>query len=405
MPSPGSVDVLPTAAKLPAARVRGAAARAPLTLRAISDAEHLAFIEAGGHGDEVSFLQCPSWGGLKNDWGAESLGWFDGARLVGVALVLYRTLPRSRRCLAYLPEGPFIDWIGGRVAAEPADWLAPLVAYLRSRRAFTVKIGPKVIARSWTADALKAGMADPDVHRLEDLAASRIDRRGARIADQLTALGWSRQDGAGSGFGDFQPRLLFRLPLAGRTEEDLWAASNQQWRRNVRIAERSGVEVVRGTAADLSAFHRLYLETADRDGFTPRPLSYFQRMFRVLGAEHPDRVRLYLAVHDGEALAGATMVRVGDYAWYGYGASANHLRELKPSNALQWRMIRDCVADGMRVYDLRGIGDTLDESHHLFGLLRFKVGTGGEAVEYLGEWDYPLNRLLHKAFQLYMARR
>ena len=33
------------------------------------------------------------------------------------------------------------------------------------------------------------------------------------------------------------------------------------------------------------------------------------------------------------------------------------------------------------------------------------VGTGGQAVEYLGEWDYPLNPVLHKAFQLYLARR
>ena len=41
----------------------------------------------------------------------------------------------------------------------------------------------------------------------------------------------------------------------------------------------------------------------------------------------------------------------------------------------------------------------------LFGLLQFKLGTGGEAAEYAGEWDYPLKPLLHKAFQLYLARR
>jgi lipid II:glycine glycyltransferase (peptidoglycan interpeptide bridge formation enzyme) len=405
MPRPGSVDVLPTGTRpsppvVPPRRPPGAT----LTLRVVNRADHLRFIEAGAHGDAVSFLQCPSWGELKNDWGSESLGWFDGGRLVGTALVLYRTLPRSSRCLAYLPEGPCIDWTGERVDAELADWLNPLLAHLRSRRAFTVKIGPKVITRSWSAQAVKAGIADPLARRFGDLTTDRPERGGAGIADRLRALGWSRQEDGG-GFGDFQPRLLFRLPLAGRTESELWAATNQQWRRNVRTAERAGVEVVRGTEADLPEFHRLYLETAERDRFTPRPLSYFERMLRVLNAEHPDRVRLYMAVHQGEALAAATMVRVDDYAWYGYGASANRLRGLKPSNAVQWRMIRDCVADGIRVYDLRGIGDTLDEAHHLFGLLRFKVGTGGEAVEYLGEWDFPLNRLLHTAFRLYLKRR
>jgi vancomycin resistance protein VanK len=57
------------------------------------------------------------------------------------------------------------------------------------------------------------------------------------------------------------------------------------------------------------------------------------------------------------------------------------------------------------VYDLRGISDTLRADDPLFGLLQFKLGTGGEAVEYAGEWDYPLNRALHHAFRLYLARR
>jgi lipid II:glycine glycyltransferase (peptidoglycan interpeptide bridge formation enzyme) len=165
------------------------------------------------------------------------------------------------------------------------------------------------------------------------------------------------------------------------------------------------VKVVRGALEDLPAFHELYTETAERDGFLPRPLPYFQRMWSALTAEHPDRMRLYLAYHDGEALAAATMLTVGDHVWYSYGASADRRREVQPSSAVQWRMMCDAHELGAAVYDLRGITDTLEESSDLLGLLRFKVGTGGEAVEYLGEWDYPLNGLLYKAFSLYLARR
>jgi len=68
-------------------------------------------------------------------------------------------------------------------------------------------------------------------------------------------------------------------------------------------------------------------------------------------------------------------------------------------------MMTDAHALGAAVYDFRGITDTLDEGDHLVGLLRFKAGAGGEAAEYLGEWDFPVNRLLHKALQVYMARR
>ena len=68
-------------------------------------------------------------------------------------------------------------------------------------------------------------------------------------------------------------------------------------------------------------------------------------------------------------------------------------------------MIRDSLAVGAHVYDLRGITPTLDAGDSHVGLIQFKVGTGGEAVEYAGEWDLPLNRAIYKAFDLYMSRR
>ncbi|MEU8867960.1 hypothetical protein AB0D23_43435 [Streptomyces umbrinus] len=42
---------------------------------------------------------------------AESLGWFDESdRLVEARLVQPKPLPMGKRVLAYLPEGPVIDW-------------------------------------------------------------------------------------------------------------------------------------------------------------------------------------------------------------------------------------------------------------------------------------------------------
>ena len=104
-------------------------------------------------------------------------------------------------------------------------------------------------------------------------------------------------------------------------------------------------------------------------------------------------------------MAATIAIRVGEHAWYSYGASSTDKREVRGSNAVQWQMMRDALAAGAAVYDLRGITDTLDSEDSHVGLIQFKVGTGGEAVEYAGEWDLPLNRPLYKAFELYMARR
>jgi vancomycin resistance protein VanK len=57
------------------------------------------------------------------------------------------------------------------------------------------------------------------------------------------------------------------------------------------------------------------------------------------------------------------------------------------------------------VYDLRGITPTLDPDDSHVGLIQFKVGTGGQAVQYVGEWDLPLRPLFYKAFQMYLGAR
>jgi lipid II:glycine glycyltransferase (peptidoglycan interpeptide bridge formation enzyme) len=369
---------------------------AELTVRPIDPSEHVALVtERSG-----SFLQTPAWGEVKQDWTHESLGWFCDDTLVGAGLVLYRRTPGIERYLAYLPEGPVVDW----GAYTPRAVTTPLLAHLKRRKAFTVKIGPQVVTRRWSDGTVKRAVKD-GAHRLSDVPPDHVDHAALRLVDRLRGLGWQRQESQGAGFGDLQPRYVFQVPLADRSADEVFAGFNQLWRRNVRKAEKSGVVVEQGGYDDLPAFHAVYEVTAARDGFRPRPLSYFQGMWTAMRAEDPDRIRLYLARHEGEVLAATTWVRVGEHVWYSYGASADHKRELRPSNAVQWRMMTDAIESGARVYDLRGISDTLDEDDPLFGLIRFKLGTGGDAVEYVGEWDHAINPLLHKAFQLYLARR
>ena len=380
-------------------------ASAPLTVRRITAEEHLAYVRARSDTSTISFLQVPSWAGVKAEWSHVSLGWFEGDELVGAGLALLRQVPRVRRYLAYLPEGPDIDWTGARTGRDLTDWLDPLVTQLRAMGAFAVKMGPVAVVRRWHAETLKDAIASGGAARLREVPADETFPEALAVADRLRELGWGQRADAGAGFGDVQPRYVFQVPLAGRTEEQLLAGFNQLWRRNITKAERAGVEVVHGGYDDLPAFHEVYVETAARDGFTPRGLAYFQRMWRAMQAEDPQRLTLYLARHEDRVLAATTLVRVGAHAWYSYGASSNAGRDVRPSNAVQWAMIRDSLAGGCDVYDLRGISDTLDPDDHLFGLIQFKLGTGGYAQEYLGEWDLRLRPLLARAVDAYLSRR
>ncbi|MFG2115685.1 lipid II:glycine glycyltransferase FemX [Streptomyces sp. NPDC048718] len=368
-------------------------------VRPISAAEHLAFVQTQR---SVSFLQTPAWGRVKTEWRSESLGWFAGGRLVGAGLVLHRPVPRlDRFTLAYLPEGPVIDWSG-----DIGAWLDPLAAYLKEHGAFAIRLGPPVVTDTWSADQVKEGIADPGVRRLTDLPRQSGDPVSVRVSSRLKDAGWLPQNPQ-DGFGVGHPQFKYEVPLAGRTEDELLRGMNQQWRRNIKKAAREGVEVTvsDGGPADLKAFHDLYVHTAERDHFTPRPLPYFETVFATLSAEDPERIKLYLAHHQGDLAAATVLVRVGAHAVYAYGASATAKREVRGSNACQWAMIRDALAAGCDVYDLRGITPTLDADDPHVGLVRFKVGTGGRAVRYVGEWDLPLRPMIYRGFDLYMKRR
>jgi len=369
----------------------------PIVVRPIAATEHLDFVNAQ---PSTSFLQTPAWGEVKSEWQRESIGWYDDDTLVGVALVLHRQLPKIRRYLAYLPEGPVLDWS----RTDLPSFLDALMAHARARGAFAVRMGPPVALRSWSADTIKRAIADNGSRRLSDIPADDRMPTGQAVVEVLRSQGW-RPVASEQGFTAGQPQFVFQIPLAGRTDDDVLAGMNQLWRRNIKKADKLGVIVSRGNADDLACFHGLYAETAQRDGFTPRPLSYFQQMFTVLLAEDPTRIRLYLARHEADLVAAATWVKVGRHTWYSYGASSTAKREVRGSNAVQWRMIRDSIDAGADVYDLRGITETLDSDDAHIGLIQFKVGTGGRAVEYVGEWDLPLNRLIYKAFDAYMSRR
>jgi len=369
-------------------------------VKQISSAEHLAYIQSR---ESVSFLQTPAWGKTKLGWQSQSLGWFEQDKLVGAGLVLLRKVPKFKKYLAYLPEGPDLDWTSNQLP----EALDALVTYLKPIGVFQIKIGPHTWVRRWHAETLKEAIAQETAKNIGSLNPDEINESGLKLVTKLSQLGWQQPKSAESGFGDYQPRYVFQLDLKNKSEEELLNSFNQLWRRNIKKAEKEGVTVREGSAEDLALFHDCYVETAKRDRFTPRPLSYFKSMWNAMQDENKDRIKVFIAehaLHEG-AIAATTLTRVGNHTWYSYGASTTAARDLRPSNAIQWAMIKNSLTAGSSVYDMRGISDTLDQNNHLFGLIQFKLGTGGYAQEYVGEWDFVISKPWATSFNLYMSRR
>lgn len=299
-------------------------------------------------------LQSAAWGALRErqGWQAEHLRVGDP---LPVALLLWRTLPAGQR-FGYVPRGPVFDH------DDPAQLDAALAAIARR-------------ARERGAIFIKV---DAEVPR---------DR-----ADLLAAY-------ARHGFGRSPQEVQYAvatLEIDLRRDEDaIFADFDKDTRWSIRTAERRGVQVAeRSDDAALEEFRALYAETGERVGFITRPPAYYLSVWRTL--VDVGHGTLFLASHEGRAVAGALLFWCGDRGVYMYGASDDAARRTYAGYLLQWHCIRAARARGCARYDLGGIPPVPVKQERLYGLYLFKKGFGGARRDFAGAHDVVSRPLLYR---------
>lgn len=275
----------------------------------------------------------------------ETIGLYDGDRLIGGCVLLLR--PLGPLMVAYAPRGPLLS--------PGYEWAAPrLVAELERCRA------------TWRPSAL---IVQP----------TRLD---AQVAEALRGAGFTAAP------LDIAPAASVEIDLTPEPD-DILGRMRSSRRRNIRKAERFGVEVRRGDRADLAIFQQLHASTADRQGFPALTLDYLERQWEVLG---PSGVmRVYLAHVGGEPLAAATVTAFGDRMVFKLAGLSEdpEARRVRASDSLHWRVLCAARDDGFSIYDLGGFdreaavvieqgGEPPDELRSTAS--QFKLGFGGRVV-------------------------
>ena len=325
------------------------------TTRVLDDKDYKRFNDFIGRHPHGHVLQTWEWGQVK-----ASTGWQPLLLVVekeeeieGAVLILKRSLPFPLRnkCIFYAPRGPVVD--------------------VHDRTKFGALIGGvQQLARQHGARLLKM---DPDIEVEDPLFTGILESNG--FHKTVTA----------EGFEGVQPTFVFRLNITP-SEEQLLADMNSKTRYNIRLAGRRGVKVRQiEDKAELEIFYALLEETAERDEFLIRSHEYFATIWDELVV--PGLARFFMAEYEGEAIAGTLALKLGDKAWYLYGASSNRHRNVMPNYLLQWTMITWARENGCSLYDFRGVSGDLSEDNPLYGLYRFKKGFNGDLVEFVGEWD------------------
>ena len=311
-------------------------------------------------------LQLSDWGALKTAFGWTPVGVAladPAGALVAGAQILLRPLPLRLGTLAYVPAGPLVDWAD---AEQTRALLDALDAEARRRGAILLKIEPG------------SGLDGLD-----------FARYGFRRSPQT-----------------IQPPRTIVLDLSG-DEEAILARMNQGTRRNIRKSAKFEVAIRQGTRDDVARFNALLAETGARDEFGVHAPAYYQRAYDLFAPK--GRAALILGSYGGQDLAGVMVFRLGEWAWYFYGASSDRERQRMASYGVQWAGIQWAKAGGARWYDLYGVPDADPQeleaqfearSDGLWGVYRFKRGWGGQVVRGAGAWDRVYSPPLYALYRL-----
>lgn len=285
-------------------------------------------------------------------WTARRFVIEDGARRVGVAQVLLKSLPLGITA-AYAPRGPLVE------AADLPEALRALGSALASERSASLLVDPEL----------------PPTPELE----SALARSGARPAGVFV-----------------QPRRTLLMDLT-RTPEELLAAMRKKTRQYIHKGERDGV--VTEETRDIDRFLAVLSKVAARDRFAVHDRAYFERILGAFGdAAHLTMSRVG-SEDDGALLA----VNIGDRAWELYGGWSGAHGEARPFYLLKWRSLMGMKQRGVTRYDMWGLSER--EGDELAGIENFKLGFGGEVATWVGAFDRPVIAPLYPLWRIAGRRR
>jgi len=312
-------------------------------------------------------LQLAAWAELKGAFGWQSTlaAVMEDGAIVGGAQILFRKLPIGK--LAYIPYAPLTDWhdldLTKRVFAE-------IHQTTRQQGAAFLKV--------------EAGIGiDPKY----------LEEHGFQLSTQTV-----------------QPPNTMLIDLAD--DDTMLKRMNQGTRRNIRKSDKFEVSIREGSRADVDSFNAMLDETGNRQAFGVHAADYYEKAYDLF-VPSGDAV-LLIASYEQTDLAGIFVFKIGQGAWYLYGASRNIERKRMASFGVQWAGIQWARDHGCTVYDMVGIPDadedTLeaqfqDRDDGLWGVYRFKRGWGGRVARSVGAWDYVYNPIIYRLYNFALRVR
>ena len=160
------------------------------------------------------------------------------------------------------------------------------------------------------------------------------------------------------------------------------------------------VELWDGKTLSFKRWYETYLETARRDGFSPRSEKYLRALLSLDGKVKGDVACKLILAKEGALIVGGLMLLMSSAeAVYLFGST---LRQdgISCSYILQDYAIRIACENGCQFYDMHGIPGPKGRGEHLSSLELFKLSFGGQSYYRTPTTDYVLHFLRWKIYTI-----
>lgn len=301
-----------------------------------------------------SFLQTQDWLDFQKHVGHKT--WrFDDGKIK--ANIIQHKIPFGKNYL-YIPHGPEISL--GEIQSGLKNEVDNFLKYLKDlgekNESIFIKIEP-----------------------LEDVVTEVIYRKGIKHSKK-----------------SIQPTKTVVVDL-NLPEEVLLSKMHHKTRYNIRVGEKRGLQLQERN--DLESFWKLLKHTAKNDNFSTHDKSYYEKLLntsalnaRTVFVEHDERP---LGKVRDRLIAGAIILTFGDTVYYLHGAMDRDYKSWMAPYLMHWEIMKWAKAQGYHYYDFWGI-----DAKRWPGVTRFKLGFGGQQVEYPGSFDLPVSKIWYLIYKI-----
>ena len=329
-------------------------------------------------------------------------GVYEDGKLVATALVLKRSLIAGYTYF-YIPRGFTMDYSD----RELLDFITVSLRTMgKKHKALYFRIDPDI----------KLHTVDIDGNVIEGESNEDLVR-------YLEKLGYKRKP-LNYGFENEQPRFTFRIPLEG-TMDEIESRYSRTTKTRIRQSHEAGVTVCEGGREDIGEFTRLMEMTEKRQGFYSHDPEFFSYFYDIMASGGLARLyfgkvnvpeiiaklekkKLVAVEKQLEGLADKPKTEVivstyldaqyADKTWALYAANDMDYGKFFANYAVYQQQIRDAKEEGREVFDVFGTVGRPEEAGSTAGLYEFKKKWGGELTEFIGEFDYVLNKPVFLAY-------